>query len=835
MRWIDKRPSAALPRQRSAQRSWLRILRTPLICPLFYLVLPILGTISGCANGADEPTDATSKATATRPVTGPLSSGSVAKPVAAAPDIFAAWLNFEPEEARNSAQYRKFFIDALLGHQVFRLPPRGAPAHVARRLLLDDDELLLPSGKRLWNRKLTHQTGLAGEFCFIHSTYCVRRIFDVRFVVDGKPVVVYDNQYAIRRFPSHTTVSYSIAGVNIDEHKLISYDDRAIVSYEARSADGKDHTLTIEALVDYPRLPRSDTEPKYPLLGAGHYQGNRLFLYLEAPGFERYPSATIHLNRGLRLPASGDVSESATLALRFEIEARDEPREPIPHLIEHASRYNKWFADNIPYFDCSDGSFKKMWYYRWWIVRFHMVDLRDGRTTDLQDYAFYEGKLGFDNPIGFAIPAQIKELTYLRNPVYAISQLRNSYGNLADNGAVVDPPGSPYWHETYSHWNAQAAAELNRVHPLDKETLDQLLPLMAKDVRAWMTSYDADQDFLPERIRPRVTGYDLDILSWWYWAGTKLDQRHRPPAMERVDFASFLYANASGITELARAAGNPALAKEFRTVADNIRTAAVQKLWDDETFFFYPQRADDDERAPIRELHGLFPFTTLMAPNEPRFTRALQRIVDPAEFWSRFPPVITSMHHYRDWNWERDGLTRNIAPHPISMGGRTLIQAVRNYDQSSVRPKHVMELLARYNDLVYPGVYPGNPIWRPNAHEYYSQWEPFAREPEPKPSEISHDFHSMWLSLVIEGAIGLIPRGDDVIEVDPMATEWSYFLIDRLRYHGRDLTIAWDRPGDGPPRYDGVPEGLSIQVNGKQVAHRPDMGKLKAVLGAREG
>ncbi len=757
-------------------------------------------------------------------------SGPERPPGFAAPNSFDGWLSFEPQQARQSPQHRKFFVDALLGHQVFRIPPRGAPPHITRRLLLDDDELLFPSGRRLWSRKLDHQMGLSGQFCFIHSTYCVRRVFDVSFAVDGKPVVVYDNQYTINRFPSHTKITYTLGPVSVEENKYITYDDRAVVSYFARSNDEKEHTLRIEALAPYPRLPRGRTAPDYPMMGGGHYQGNPIFLYVDAPGFERYPSKTVHLHRELSVPAEG-VSATAPLALRFEIAERPQARQPIPTLVEHTSRYNQWFADNVPYFDSSDGAFKKMWYYRWWIVRFHLVDLSDGRTDDLQDYAFYEGKLGFDNPIGFAIPAQVKELTYLRDPVFAISQLRNSYGNLADNGAVVDPPGSPYWHETYSHWNAQAAAELHRVHPLAKDVLDELLPLMAKDVRAWMSAYDSDGDHLPERVRPRVTGYDLDILSWWYWAGTKLDQSHRPPAMERVDFASFLYANASGIAELAGAAANQALAAEFAELAENIRSAAVRDMWDDDTTFFYPQRASDNQRAPIRELHGLFPFTTGMAPNREPYTRALARIVDPEEFWSRFPPVITSMHHYRQWSWDMDGLTRNIAPHPISMGGRTLIQAIRNYDQTAVRPKHVMELLRRYNDLVYPGVHPNDPIWRPNAHEYYSQWEPFAREPNPKPSDISHDFHSMWLSLVVEGAIGLVPHSDDVIEVDPMAKEWSYFLVDRLRYHGRDITIAWDRPGDGPPRYEGYPEGLSIRVDGKQVAHRSDMGRLEAPLG----
>lgn len=765
------------------------------------------------------------------PAPSPTATVSHATSTFSAPDLFTDWLRFEDSSVRDSPTFRKFYVDAMLGHQVFRVPPQGVPPYLARALLLDDDKLLFPSGRRLWNRELQHSIGLSGEFCFVHSTYCLRHLFDVSFSIDGNPAVVYDNQYTISRFPSHTTVDYRLGPVAIQEHKLITYDDRAAALYDARSMDGSEHTLRIEALVPYPRLPSGGNRaPSYPFLGGGVYQGNPILLYLDAPGFERLAGDFLHLTRELRLPGDG-TPLSAGLGVAFAVAERTgEAR--LPSLLEHASEYNRWFANNVPYFDCSDPAFKKMWYYRWWIVRFHMVDLRDGATEDLRDFAFYEGKLGFDNPIVFAIPAQVKELAYLRDPTYATSQLLNAYRNRAPNGAIVDPPGSPYWGETYSHWTVQAAAELHRVQPIPPQTLAELLPLMAGDVRAWLSAYDGDGDALPERTQPRVTGYDLDILSWWHWAGTRLDPQAQPPPMERVDFASFVYGNAIGLVELATAAGDAALATEFADHAARIRAAAIEQLWDDEHAFFYPQRAADGERAPLRELHGLFPFATGLAPDEPRYVRALQYLVDPREFWSRFPPVITSQAHYRSWNWEMDGLTRNIAPHPISMGGRTVLRAIRHYDQSTIHGGHLMELLRRYNDLVYPGVHPNDPTWRPNAHEYYSQWEPYAREPRPKPSDISHDFHSMWLSLVIEGPIGLVPRRDDVLEIDPLADDWSHFVVDRLRYRGRDVTIAWDRPGDGAPRYEGFPEGLSVRLDGVEVAHRADLGRLEIDLGS---
>jgi hypothetical protein len=360
---------------------------------------------------------------------------------------------------------------------------------------------------------------------------------------------------------------------------------------------------------------------------------------------------------------------------------------------------------------------------------------------------------------------------------------------------------------------------------------------MAADVRAWLTAYDRDHDGLPERDRPASPATTSDILSYWYFNGLKVDPIAEPPALERVDFASFVFANARAVAELARRRKR-ALALRLDREAERVRAATLGRLWDDDGLL--STATAEPTHIPVRELHGFFPFMAQLAPNEPRYLRALAALVDPDEFWARYPPVITSQVHYRKWTWEMDGMTRNIAPHPISMGARTLLQVLRHYDQSHVTPEHFMELMARYNDLVYPRVHPNEPTWRPNVHEYYSQWEPHRLTPRPKPSDISHDFHSMYCSLIVEGVVGFTPRADDKIELRPLARRWPYFLLDRLRYRGHDLTIIWDLP-DGDQRYASYPEGFSLARDGQvlftlaaldHVVYDPVTGAVATVDGA---
>ena len=88
--------------------------------------------------------------------------------------------------------------------------------------------------------------------------------------------------------------------------------------------------------------------------------------------------------------------------------------------------------------------------------------------------------------------------------------------------------------------------------------------------------------------------------------------------------------------------------------------------------------------------------------------------------------------------------------------------------------------------------------------------------------------HSTFADLLISGVVGLRPRDDDVVEVHPLLPPgtWDWFCLDGVRYHGRMLTIMWDRDGT---RY-GRGVGFSVLVGGERIAHagglRPVTGRL---------
>jgi hypothetical protein len=88
--------------------------------------------------------------------------------------------------------------------------------------------------------------------------------------------------------------------------------------------------------------------------------------------------------------------------------------------------------------------------------------------------------------------------------------------------------------------------------------------------------------------------------------------------------------------------------------------------------------------------------------------------------------------------------------------------------------------------------------------------------------------HSTFCDLVISGLAGLVPREDHVVLVDPLlpAGTWDWFCLDGVPYHGRILTILWDRDGSKYARGD----GLRVFVDGVEIAASHELTRVTGRL-----
>jgi hypothetical protein len=63
--------------------------------------------------------------------------------------------------------------------------------------------------------------------------------------------------------------------------------------------------------------------------------------------------------------------------------------------------------------------------------------------------------------------------------------------------------------------------------------------------------------------------------------------------------------------------------------------------------------------------------------------------------------------------------------------------------------------------------------------------------------------------------------------VNPLAPPvWDWFALDRVPYHGRELSILWDRTGERFQRG----KGLRIFAGGKEIAHSATLTRITGRL-----
>jgi hypothetical protein len=55
---------------------------------------------------------------------------------------------------------------------------------------------------------------------------------------------------------------------------------------------------------------------------------------------------------------------------------------------------------------------------------------------------------------------------------------------------------------------------------------------------------------------------------------------------------------------------------------------------------------------------------------------------------------------------------------------------------------------------------------------------------------------------------------------------YDHFTVNNLRYHGRDLTVVWDKPDDGKRYYPRAPEGYSAYVDGERAFTVDDLARV---------
>jgi hypothetical protein len=512
-------------------------------------------------------------------------------------------------------------------------------------------------------------------------------------------------------------------------------------------------------------------------------------------------------------------------------EAQD-ARDP---LAAHMHDYQAWFDANIPYFECSDPWVRKLYYHRAYVLRKNMLDPKLGRLRwPVQSEGRWRSTW-YPNVISYGGGHQIREARWLRDPKYWQGHLRTWAENEKSDGVypshvtISGPAGGQY-----TDWITSTAWDGHLVQP-DRVFLAQVVEKLAANVRGWQKQYDPDGDGLSLVDSHWWTGMEYQP-SFFFFADYKVTRDFSEPAnrvsLDRVDLTSYCYGDSVAVARIYHLLGQHDRAQEFDELAARIATAVLTKMWQPEKRFFYSLRTGDHAVADAKEVIGVYPFYFDMVPSGKGYESAWGAIVDPDQFWTHWPVASASRQcpAFSQSNWPGDGRAATCMwngptwPHANSLVMSAMARTVRAARDHKVADcplerRHLWELFSsftraqfRNQDLRYP--------W---TGEFYNgdtgQWKTAERDYN----------HSTWLDILIPELLGIVPRDDEILEIDPLLpeTSLSYFLLDGLRYHGHDIAIAWDAPTSGLADHFGDSrKGLDVYVDGKRVASAGRLSRL---------
>jgi hypothetical protein len=288
----------------------------------------------------------------------------------------------------------------------------------------------------------------------------------------------------------------------------------------------------------------------------------------------------------------------------------------------------------------------------------------------------------------------------------------------------------------------------------------------------------------------------------------------------RPTINSYMFANARAIARIAELAGNNSIAKEYDAKAAQLKSLVQANLWNDGSHFFEVRR-DNGQLADVREEIGFIPWMFDLPDDNGTFNSAWAQLIDPQGFSAPYGlttaerrNALFRTHGYGHCEW--DGA---VWPFAASQTLDALANFLRNYQQDFVTKNDYFNAFLTYVESQQAD---GKPYIGEYLDETTGQWI------NGKGGRSRYYNHSTFADLVITGIVGLVPRGDNVVEISPLLPDgvWNYFCLDDVNYHGHLLTIIWDK--DGSRYHRG--KGLIVLADGREIAHAHKLEKLTGRL-----
>lgn len=476
-----------------------------------------------------------------------------------------------------------------------------------------------------------------------------------------------------------------------------------------------------------------------------------------------------------------------------------------------------FMADNVPLFDCPDKDIERTWYYRWWTYRKHLRETDDGWVvTEFYPNVSWAKK---HNTINCPVGHQIYEGRWLRDPKFINDYIKFHFGEGGN-------PGGDTKH--YSNWLTDAIYGHYLVTG-DKAFVTSLLDDLISNHRAY------SRDGKGGKAKNRFLK-DIGL----YWQIDSMDGAEFSISGHgiRLTINSYLYGGAVAIANIADLAGRPQVAKAYRQEAETLKQTIQARLWDPADQFFKTLRdsrawhynhanqeaCESGKLVKVRELFGYAPWFFNMPDAGKGYEQAWAQLTDPQGFKGEYGPGFAERRHPK-FTINKGGCVWAGSSWPMATAQTltALANLLNNYEQDVIGKQEYFDTLRAYARSQQLTRKDGSVVpWIDESlNQDTGRWISIGNYPKTRGRYYNH---SSYCDLIISGLVGLRPRADDVIEVNPLLPDdsWDYFCLDKVPYRGRLLTIIWDKTGT---RYN-KGKGLTVFADGQKIAHSDTLARV---------
>jgi hypothetical protein len=494
-----------------------------------------------------------------------------------------------------------------------------------------------------------------------------------------------------------------------------------------------------------------------------------------------------------------------------------------------------WFLRNIPFLEIDDPEIQQIYYYRWKLFRSHIREIGAQGTNVLEFLVDVPWAREPYTDLNDSASFHIMEGRWLRDPTIIDSLIDHLY-----TGAAND--------RHFSESIAAATESRSRVTGDPGPGLRHL-DTMQHIFNLWDDHFDRARNLY--WIEPLLDATEYTISSIDASGAGFTDKPSTDPYHNgftggeafRPSINSYQYGNALAIARFARLAGKPEIAADYTRRAERIRSAVLAQLWNPtlQQFTDRYQRSTryvtEGEFIRGRELVGYVPWFYELPPkgaSAVEYSIAWRHLLSPAELAGPFglrtvePSYPRYLAQYRydqptgnpecQWNgpsW----------PFQTSQALTALATLLDDYHQSFITAADYLSLLRQYTRQHF--VSAGHP-------DIQEDYNPDTGAHIVGLARSHHYNHSTYIDLILSGLIGVRPRSDEILELDPLLpTEPAagerpirYFALQKLAYHGHDISVVYDSDGS---RYR-IGRGLFVFADGKLVLGPRPLARAQVAL-----